>query len=96
MIQGYKNKDQYTSPEQLIQKGAVSKDLNQAHDVYSFAIVLWQILHQKYPFENLEFDEMKELVVQASRPKIEYNVPTELGNLIRECWHSNKEKRPTF
>lgn len=54
-------------------------------------------MHQEIPFEELKVEEIKEVIVdQASRPKIEYHVPSELGNLIRECWHSSKEKRPNF
>ena len=68
----YKNKDQYTSPEQLKLKGLTSKKITQADDVYSYGVILWQIFHKEVPFEGMSFEQIKEVIlVQNSRPKID-------------------------
>lgn len=65
-------------------------------DVYSFAIILWEITTRLDPFPGMSAFE---LIVQVGkhglRPgQIEANNP--LGNLIVECWDDNPKQRPSF
>ena len=63
-------------------------------DVYSFAVVVWEMIERKIPFPNLSPIETVAAVVNGERPPIsEYNP---LKDLIRQCWSQNPADRPTF
>eukprot|EP00051_Salpingoeca_urceolata_P033094 m.18928 g.18928 ORF g.18928 m.18928 type:complete len:1188 (-) comp5818_c1_seq1:13-3576(-) len=71
-------------------------------DVYSFGIVMWEILTRKLPFEDVNSQfEIIRLVVEGQRPPIP---PPTLGGedvspaiaLMVECWAQNPRERPTF
>jgi len=92
----------YSAPE-LINYNAMSDDEDGAHygseiDVYSFGMMLWEILTKKEPF----WDEKKNLynltmaIIQGKRPTIDTSIPEDLQKLILACWHTNPIERPTF
>ena len=66
-------------------------------DVYSFAIVVWQMATNKVPFKD--FNKalfMTEVVGKGERPKLSKRLPQELNSLLLSCWHSNWRCRPSF
>lgn len=82
----------YLSPE-ILRNESPSK----SSDVYSFAIVSYEILTGVRPFNNLSFNEFIEKVaVQNERPELTEEIPVFLKELIRKCWNSNPEERPNF
>lgn len=71
-------------------------------DIYSFAIVIWEILTQQIPYYygtqvTNEF-ELREKILQGERPDIHdeklQNVPNELIALMTSCWDAEKSRRP--
>lgn len=65
-------------------------------DVYSFAIVLWQLASDKIPFENMKKNDFMTLVVQENeRPRIDKSWNTQFSDLLRACWDRDQNKRPT-
>ena len=95
---GYVNKSQYTSPEQLEEKGSVNVNYNEKSDVYSIAMIAWKIFTLQTPFEDLSLDNIKTyIVVQKNRPKLDSRYfSKDLSHLIRVCWQSDIENRPNF
>merc|ERR1712137_314327 len=75
-----------------------NKPYDESADVYSFGIVLWELLTQEDPFKEVEtFSAMIDSVVGGhKRPTIPENCPKKLARLIEVCWDADPKKRPTF
>ena len=94
---GYCNKSKYTAPEHLKEKNLIVKSFNKGSDIYSFGIILWELIENKKAFENLNIKELSLYVVERqSRPKISEVINENLSQLIRACWQEEVEKRPNF
>eukprot|EP00002_Diphylleia_rotans_P010349 TRINITY_DN207_c1_g2_i1.p1 TRINITY_DN207_c1_g2~~TRINITY_DN207_c1_g2_i1.p1 ORF type:complete len:2529 (-),score=565.37 TRINITY_DN207_c1_g2_i1:198-7784(-) len=67
-------------------------------DVYSFGIVMWEILTRKDPYDDVqELANIHFLIFnQHRRPTLPPDLPDELEQIIKEAWNTNPEKRPTF
>lgn len=93
----YSNKTKYSPPEILKEKSIIAKNLKKSSDVYSFAIILWELLERKQPFGKISLKELLENVVEKkNRPKISNDIPNEISQLIRACWQEDETKRPDF
>jgi len=67
-------------------------------DVYSMAIILWEMCARQIPYEDYD-DEMKiaeAVLLKQYRPEIPKYVPPDLAKLIRACWDDNAGRRPTM
>jgi hypothetical protein len=81
-------------------------------DVYSFAVIMWEIVTRQHPFGNKGFDDLRlqkgatqgdelkavrEALAKGERPTPQpIGYGTNLSKLIIECWHQNPKKRPSF
>lgn len=66
-------------------------------DVYSFAILLWEMLTLKTAFEKYSREQhYKEIIVEGKRPKLTRSWPFVIKNLLQRCWAPNPSDRPTF
>ena len=66
-------------------------------DVYSFAIVAWEMLTYLVPFQELSPVQAAFAVAdQAHRPKLPAHCSTPIAELISACWEQKASKRPTF
>ena len=66
-------------------------------DVYSFAIVLWQLITREVPFKDLTPIQAAFAVAQEDRrPEIPNNTKPQLSRLISMCWHAEQQSRPSF
>lgn len=71
---------------------------NHKIDVYSFGIILWEMLSGKTPFQGLSDEEefFKVVVEHGFRPPLDRKWPQQLRSLISDCWNSDIGKRPDF
>ncbi|XP_076271676.1 discoidin domain-containing receptor 2 isoform X2 [Rhynchophorus ferrugineus] len=74
-------------------------------DVWSFAVVLWEILTfaREQPFELLSDDKVLDNLAQYYENSgkqiyldIPHNCPKEIYDLMCECWNRNESDRPSF
>ncbi|KAL6651734.1 hypothetical protein ACP70R_010659 [Stipagrostis hirtigluma subsp. patula] len=72
------------------------KPYNHKADVFSFAVVLWELVTSKIPYENLTPLQAALGVRQGMRLEIPSWVHPRLSKLIRQCWDENPNVRPSF
>lgn len=66
-------------------------------DIYSFAMVCYEILTGNLPFKDVgSLKSVKEMVLEGLRPHLPNDCPPLLKVLIEKCWSQKPEERPTF
>ncbi|XP_075460153.1 ankyrin repeat and protein kinase domain-containing protein 1 isoform X1 [Ascaphus truei] len=89
----------YIPPEIFLQSSRVP---GTKYDVYSFAIVIWELLTQKKPYAGTSMMSVIVNVASGKRPSLEdisEERPVEchqLIDLMQRCWNQNPQKRPNF
>eukprot|EP00043_Microstomoeca_roanoka_P017580 m.184170 g.184170 ORF g.184170 m.184170 type:complete len:1326 (+) comp16663_c4_seq1:290-4267(+) len=69
-----------------------------ASDVYSFSIILFEIFSRKdpYPAEADLETVLRDVVKRKKRPDIPSNCPENIAQLMKEAWHFDADRRPSF
>jgi len=66
-------------------------------DVWSFSVLLWELMALTKPYDGLVGHQVKECVsVFGERPSIPRSWPTQIRRLLRRGWSENIEDRPTM
>ncbi|KAL6640842.1 hypothetical protein ACP70R_021965 [Stipagrostis hirtigluma subsp. patula] len=65
-------------------------------DVYSFAIVLWELMTSKIPYTSMTPVQAAVGVRQGLRPQLPENAHPRLLNLMQRCWEAAPSNRPSF
>ncbi|KAG0585644.1 hypothetical protein KC19_2G027100 [Ceratodon purpureus] len=65
-------------------------------DIYSFAMLCYEIMTGDIPFSTLSPKEAKSKVLSGGRPQLPDQCPDRLKALIEACWSSEPSKRPGF
>ncbi|RGB37277.1 kinase-like domain-containing protein [Rhizophagus diaphanus] len=68
-------------------------------DIFSFGMLLWELAFQRFPYKDMEIDEVRKHVLSGKRehlnfPSSSYGVEKEYGNIIRAAWLSDPSLRP--
>lgn len=89
---GFTGTYRWMAPEMIKEKHHTKKV-----DVYSFGIVLWELLTGLTPFDNMTPEQAAYAVsYKNARPPLPPECPWAFSNLINRCWSSNPDKRPHF
>ncbi|KAJ4878701.1 Protein kinase superfamily protein [Raphanus sativus] len=71
------------------------KNYDHKVDVYSFAIVFWELLTNKTPFKGKNNIFVAYAASQNQRPSLD-NLPAGVGSLLEACWAPDPKARPEF
>ena len=84
----------YMSPE-LLDESKRTEPPSVKSDIYSFAMVLYEIVTGWPPFRTLGMPDLLKCMVGQVRLPIPSNIPGSVADLIRECWDEDAANRPT-
>mmetsp|Transcript_5653 Transcript_5653/g.10720 ORF Transcript_5653/g.10720 Transcript_5653/m.10720 type:complete len:411 (+) Transcript_5653:159-1391(+) len=91
-LTGYCGSPMYMAPEVL-----KCVPYNLAADVYSYSIVLWQIVALAPPYKKLPKNVLEQMVVEKNlRPTIDEKWTTKVKTVIQKCWDPLPQQRPIF
>ncbi|GES79161.1 kinase-like domain-containing protein [Rhizophagus clarus] len=80
----------YIAPEIIIGKEYTFKS-----DIYSIAMLMWEISFGLPPFINYNHDyNLVIKIISGMRPKIRSEIPSEYKSLMEQCWDADPSKRP--
>ncbi|KAI3452485.1 hypothetical protein Pfo_009149 [Paulownia fortunei] len=72
------------------------KHYNHKVDAYSFAIVLWELIHNKLPFEGMSnLQAAYAAAFKNVRPSAD-DLPEDLALIVTLCWKEDPNARPNF
>ncbi|CEF69725.1 Coagulation factor 5/8 C-terminal type domain and Protein kinase domain and Serine-threonine/tyrosine-protein kinase catalytic domain and Serine/threonine-/dual specificity protein kinase, catalytic domain and Galactose-binding domain-like and Protein kinase-like domain-containing protein [Strongyloides ratti] len=92
----------YSSPESILLNAWTNKS-----DVWSYAITIWELINMfdKIPFEqftNKMLVDNAQLQLERSEEAYYLNfddenlIPQEMSDILKECWKTDMNQRPTF
>lgn len=83
----------WMAPELMSPNGQTSK----ASDIYSFAIVLWELATRATPWSSARGNSTLVMVwvMQGQREVIPNDTPQPIQELITQCWEAEPDKRPS-
>ncbi|GBC04873.1 hypothetical protein RclHR1_05910006 [Rhizophagus clarus] len=82
----------YIAPEVINGKEHTFKS-----DIYSIAMLMWEISFGQPPFMNYEHDcNLAINIINGIRPKIIFEIPSKFKSLMEQCWDANPLKRPNI
>ena len=85
----------HMAPELILTNS--NKHFCQESDVYSYAIVVYEVLSRKIAFEGLNKSQITARITLKQRPSpIPTDSPPELITLMKECWAHDTAMRPKF
>ncbi|XP_064611491.1 uncharacterized protein LOC135475493 isoform X2 [Liolophura sinensis] len=91
----------WTAPEILHQTDSEKNQttFTTSCDVYSFGMILWEMLKGENPFCEIQAElEIMEIVKAGGRPVIpqDISIPSKYKDLMKELWEGDPLRRPTF
>jgi len=82
-------------------KEMLAKGYDNKVDVFSFAIVMWELFHSTFPYDlalpGADAQKiMTEVVKRNVRPRVNEAVPQSIREIIHKCWERDPALRPSF
>jgi serine/threonine protein kinase len=80
----------YKAPEQF------DDDFSAQSEVYSFAIIVWELLHGSRPWVGKTEMAIMRALDKGKRPEVKVGADGALCKLMLECWAQEPDERPSF
>jgi serine/threonine protein kinase len=77
-------------------KDGVKPELTRKTDVYSFAMLCWELLTRQTPFADRKLSDYDHILEGNNRPELPPDLPEGLSRLINRCWQTSPQERPEF
>ncbi|GKV03577.1 hypothetical protein SLEP1_g15851 [Rubroshorea leprosula] len=85
------------TPEWMAPEVLRNEPANEKCDVYSFGVILWELVTLRIPWKGLNPMQVVGAVgFQNRRLEIPDSVDPSVAQIIRECWHTESHLRPSF
>jgi serine/threonine protein kinase len=86
------------TPRYMAEEVACSQHYGFEADVYSYSILLWEVLTIRVPFSKAKsVDHLRKLVyIKKHRPSLQKIASHSVQKLLRKGWHPDPTKRPTM
>jgi serine/threonine protein kinase/2',3'-cyclic-nucleotide 2'-phosphodiesterase (5'-nucleotidase family) len=81
----------WSAPEVLL-----NKKYNEKADVYSFGIVMWEVLTRSTPYPNKNPFNLGIDVIKGERPYIPHDTDARFAEFIQRCWSEKPKERPSM
>jgi serine/threonine protein kinase len=65
-------------------------------DVFSFGVIMWEVLTRKQPFAGRNFMGVSLDVLEGRRPAVPSDCGQAFKKLMKKCWHGEAKKRPSM
>jgi serine/threonine protein kinase len=69
---------------------------NERADVFSFGVIMWQVVTRREPFAGRNFMGVSLDVLEGKRPQIPGDCNEEMRSMLKKCWHGKAAKRPSM
>ncbi|KAF2075746.1 hypothetical protein CYY_002928 [Polysphondylium violaceum] len=95
-------RDKLSNPIWLSPEIMRGEEYTEKADVYSFGIILWEILTGLLPFDEFPVAhssfmyQLEDEIMNGLRPTIPPDSNQDYTNLIKDCWQNDPLKRPAF
>ncbi|XVF89098.1 hypothetical protein PTKIN_Ptkin19aG0103500 [Pterospermum kingtungense] len=85
------------TPEWMAPEVLRNEPANEKCDVYSFGVILWELVTLRVPWKGLNPMQVVGAVgFQHRRLEIPEDVDPVVAQIIRDCWHTEPHLRPSF
>ncbi|XP_047076979.1 serine/threonine-protein kinase CTR1-like isoform X2 [Lolium rigidum] len=85
------------TPEWMAPEVLRDEPSNEKSDVYSFAVILWELMTLQKPWSNLNPAQVVAAVgFRGRRPEIPSSVDPKVAAIIESCWAKEPWRRPSF
>jgi serine/threonine protein kinase len=76
---------------------ALRQPYNEKADVYSFAIIVWQMMSDQIPYDGAsKASYLRYACKLGDRPDVFMSWPKDFKQLLVACWHQDHTQRPSF
>lgn len=81
----------WMAPEVMLEKQYSTKS-----DVFSFGVIVWEIIAQKVPWEGYGEAKMLVAIENGEQLSLPYDISDFMKDLVLNCWEKNPENRWNF